>query len=45
MISVINVRRQDSLVDNTTAYYTGDPGVIPGWGGSSEKCESIWVNF
>ena len=29
------------LVVNTLAYHTGDPGSIPGRGGSSEKCESI----
>ena len=27
--------------DNTEAYDTGDPGSIPGRGGSSEKCESV----
>ena len=26
---------------NTLAYHTGDPGSIPGRGGSLEKCESI----
>ena len=26
---------------NTRVYHTGDPGSIPGRGGSSEKCESI----
>ena len=26
------------LVVNTLAYHTGDPGSIPGRGGSSEKC-------
>ena len=30
---------------NTLAYHTGDPGSIPGRGGSSEKCESIWGDF
>ena len=33
------------LVVNTLAYHTGDPGSIPGRGGSSEKCESIWGDF
>ena len=34
--------RRGGLVVNTLAYHTGDPGSIPGRGGSSEKCESIW---
>ena len=39
------VERRGSLVVNTLAYHTGDPGSIPGRGGSSEKCESIWGDF
>ena len=34
-------RRRGGLVVNTLAYHTGDPGSIPGRGGSLEKCESI----
>ena len=37
--------RRGGLVVNTLAYHTGDPGSIPGRGGSSEKCESIWGDF
>ena len=33
--------RQGWSSGNTLAYHTGDPGSIPGRGGSSEKCESI----
>ena len=39
------VWRRGGLVVNTLAYHTGDPGSIPGRGGSSEKCESIWGDF
>ena len=35
------IKRRAGLVVNTLAYHTGDPGSIPGRGGSSEKCESI----
>ena len=30
---------------NTLAYHTADPGSIPGWGGLSEKFESVWGDF
>ena len=30
---------------NTLAHHTGHPGSIPGRGGSSGKCESIWGDF
>ena len=37
--------RRGGLVVNTLAYHTGDPGSIPGRGGSSKTCESIWGDF
>ena len=40
-----NTAAGGGLVVNTLAYHTGDPGSIPGRGGSSEKCESIWGDF
>ena len=40
-IHIYSPPRRGGLVDNTLAYHTGDPGSIPGRGGSSEKCESI----
>ena len=37
--------RRSGIVKNTTAEHSGDPGSIPGRGGSSEKCESIRGKF
>ena len=43
--AIFTIQWRGGLVVNTLAYHTGDPGSIPGRGGSSEKCEGIWGDF